>query len=259
MAILPAHVPWYEEIFAIPDLLSDPVMIFGYQEVRVPSWYLRGARPDGLVQRARRRGLALRARLARLAGTRPPLADFPPEYGHSSLASLLGSRGVREVRSLDLFDQRAEARYDMNHPIPAEEFGRYGAFIDIGSLEHVFDTRQCLENCMRMVRVGGHYFVHTCVNGYFAHGLHVFNPEALLQAFVLNGFDIVYRRYTTADGAPLTDPRRGKDVLLWVVGRKVKDIPVFQMPQQGWWEEYYGEEDAEARKKVQRDGWARVG
>jgi hypothetical protein len=147
----------------------------------------------------------------------------------------------------------------MNHPVPAEERGRYGTFIDVGSLEHVFDTRQCLENSLRMIRRGGHYLLHTPVKGYFAHGLHVFNPDALTQALELNGFEMVHKRYTTAAGAPLPDPRRGRDVILWLVGRKVREMGEFRVPQQGYWRDYYDAEVPEERGAIQRRYWAGVG
>ena len=51
-------------------------------------------------------------------------------------------RGVNEVRVFDLFDPRADCHYDMNLPVPPDEHERYGTFVDIGSIEHVFDTRQ---------------------------------------------------------------------------------------------------------------------
>jgi hypothetical protein len=117
--------------------------------------------------------------------------------------------------------------------------------IDIGSLEHVFDTRQCLENCLRMVRVGGVYILHTAVKGYYLHGLHTFSPEALLQVFTLNGFELVYHRYSTDGGAPLEDPTKGENVLIWLVGRKIADISVFKCPQQRGWKELYARDSSE--------------
>ncbi len=58
---------------------------------------------------------------------------------------------------------------------------RYQTVYDVGTIEHVFDTRQCFENCARMVAVGGHYFIHTPVRGYFGHGLHTFAPGILTE------------------------------------------------------------------------------
>jgi len=129
-----------------------------------------------------------------------------------------------KVVTLDFLDPRADLRYDMNKPVPKEEHEKYGCFFDIGNIEHVFDTRQCLENCLRMVKVGGYYFVHTCINGYFAHGLHVFNPEVFTGSVLRNGFELSYLKYTTMFGDVLGRPDQGKDVLLWLAARKVRPM-----------------------------------
>jgi 2-polyprenyl-3-methyl-5-hydroxy-6-metoxy-1,4-benzoquinol methylase len=55
----------------------------------------------------------------------------------------------------------------MNRPVPESEHNKYGTMIELGSIEHVFDTAACIENCLRMVRKKGHYLLHTEVNGYF--------------------------------------------------------------------------------------------
>jgi len=150
----------------------------------------------------------------------------------------LRARG-NSVVSLDLFDNRAELRYDMNRPVPESEHKKYGSLIDIGCLEHLFDTAQCLENCIRMVRTGGHYLLHTPVNGYFGHGLHVFNPQGLIDCIEANGFKIVYLKYSTMFGKPISDPSTASNALIWLVGRKEEEVPVFTCPQQKIWSNYY--------------------
>src|SRR5207244_5971508 len=121
--------------------------------------------------------------------------DLPDDFGYEDMKELLHAKGIGDVTTLDYFDPRAELRYDLNVPVPTAEHERYLTVCDIGTLEHVFDTRQCMENCMRMVKPGGHYFLTTPVKGYYGHGLHTFNPELVVQAFRLNGFDIAYLKY----------------------------------------------------------------
>ncbi len=48
---------------------------------------------------------------------------------------------IKDISVIDLFDPRADKRYDMNQPVPQSEHERYGLFVEIGSFEHVFDTR----------------------------------------------------------------------------------------------------------------------
>jgi hypothetical protein len=190
------HIAFYEEMFAIPGFLQDPILCFGYQEFDVG---------------------------VKLYGT---------EYKH--LGEYFATKGIRTT-SLDLFDPRSELRYDMNYRVPEAEHGRYGAFIDIGSLEHVFDTRQCFENCLRMIAPGGHYFLHTPVNGYYAHGFHVFNPDCLVDGMQLNGFRVIYQKYSSVDGTPVTDPAASPNTLVWMVSRKEREMGKFVCPQQGKW------------------------
>ena len=107
-------------------------------------------------------------------------------------------------------------------------------FIDIGSLEHVFDTRQCFESCLRMVAPGGHYMLHTPVNGYYAHGFHVFNPECLIGALQLNGFRVIYEKYSRIDGTVVEDPSTG-DIIAWIIAKKERPMGQFVCPQQRKW------------------------
>ncbi|HEY2014292.1 MAG TPA: hypothetical protein VGH38_12370 [Bryobacteraceae bacterium] len=195
MVVLISHVPFYQEIFAIPGFLRDPLLSFGFQE------FEEGATLDG--------------------------------NHYADLGRYFEAIGF-QATSLDLFDPRSELRYDMNHAVPECEYERYGTFIDVGSLEHVFDTRQCFENCLRMVKPGGHYMLHTPINGYYAHGFHVFNPEGLRGALQENGFQVIYEKYSSIDGKPMADPSCG-DIIAWMVARKDRSLTKFVCPQQGKW------------------------
>jgi hypothetical protein len=235
--ILRFHVPFYEEILRIPDFAQDPILTFGYQDID-------GGAPPGpnpLLPRLRR-FLVSEGKLRRVANkvksTLLPSPPIPAGFRHNSLSDLLRAQG-NSVVSLDLFDSRAELRYDMNQPVPESEHRKYGTLIDIGCLEHLFDTAQCLENCIRMVRRGGHYLLHTPVNGYYGHGLHVFNPQGLIDCLGANGFKIVYLKYSTMFGKPISDPSTASNVLIWMVGRKERDVSAFTCPQQKIWSNYY--------------------
>ena len=171
--ILKLHIPFYREIFAIPDFLQTPILTFGCQGVE-GTQSEETPRANPLLPRLRR-FLSSRGKMGRLLGfARSKFAQpVPRDFRFSSLTELLCSKG-HPVTTLDYFDSRADLRYDMNQPVPEGEHNRYGTLIDIGSLEHLFDTAGCLENCFRMVRPGGSYLLHTPINGYFGHGLHVF-------------------------------------------------------------------------------------
>lgn len=212
MAILKKHIPRWREVLATPGVVSKRMLTFGFQDVM---------------------------------GVNLP-ADFAfPDFG-----AVLRDRGAGSVTTLDYFDKRADLAYDMNLPVPASEHERYTTLMDIGCIEHLFDTRQCIENCLRMVAVGGIYFLHTCVNGYLRHGLHVFNPEGLIESLRLNHFEVLSVRYTTDAGKPIKGPDYGENVLIWIIAKKLAPLETFRMPQQSmWWAEQ------EVRQKKQPLGW----
>ena len=147
--------------------------------------------------------------------------------------------GVHDITAIDYFDHKADLRYDLNLPVPEHEHERYRTVIDIGTIEHLFDTRQALENCMRMVRVGGLYFLHTPVNGYCGHGLHTFEPWVMTRAMQINNFEIVYQQFTDARGAKIDHAKDAQNALVWLVGRKTASMGEFQIPQQDEWDDAY--------------------
>jgi hypothetical protein len=237
--ILKWHIPFYREIFAIPEFLQSPVLTFGCQGIEgVQS--SKPQPPDPVIPRVRR-FLASENKVRRLTSfARGKLVQpVPEDFRYDSLTDLLAKRGFL-VTTLDHFDGRANLRYDMNRPVPQAEHNKYGTLIDIGSLEHLFDTAACMENCFRMVRLGGFYLLHTPINGYFGHGLHVFNPQGLMDCLVANGFKIAYLKYSTYKGKAVSDPSKHGNVVLWLVGKKEKDVPIFVCPQQTIWAtDYY--------------------
>jgi hypothetical protein len=197
--ILLNHRPFFDAVFGLEGFLSSPILCVGVHDIE-------------------------------------PGYCFGTET-YSTLNDYFHACGLNSV-SLDYFDPRAALKYDMNCPVPSSEFGKYKTVIDVGSLEHVFDTRQCLENCLRMLAIGGHYFLHVPVNGYYGHGLHVFNPLGLIDALNRNGCRKVFLRFSTERGDETDDPAQG-DCLLWLVVKKENDFEQFESPQQAGWEFAY--------------------
>jgi hypothetical protein len=209
VGIVREHIELHREVLAIPGFVADPFLMIGFQVIR----------GDGL----------------------------PRDFAYPSLKELLQARGLEQVTALDHFDPAADLRYDLNLPVPEHEHERYRTVYDVGTIEHVFDTRQCFESCARMVAVGGHYFIHTPVKGYFGHGLHTFSPRILVEALKANGFEIVYRQFCSKRGERLHAAGEADDTLLWVVGRKTTSIRELRVPQQERWEERYGEDSTTSK------------
>lgn len=201
MAIILEHIPFYREIFSLPEFFKEPFLMIGLPSI------------EG--------------------------SHIPEDFSYKTLKELLINKGLKKVESLDLFDPKADIKHDLNKPISKKYHNKYKVIIDIGTIEHIFDTRQCLENYFRMISNNGIFVLVTPVNGYFGHGLHVFNPEGLINSLKENNFKIVYKKYTSSTGIEVEDPSIKKDVLIWIVAKKTKSTNKFIVPQQEIWKSMY--------------------
>lgn len=198
MGIERQHLQFHREILALPELLRDPVLVIGEQEVL----------PDAICE----------------------------EFPRSTLRDSLITRGLANVEVLDLFGHDLGTWYhDLDVPVPEEEWEQYALVYDVGTLEHVFDFRRALESCLRAVQVGGHVVLHIPVCGYYDHGFHTLSPEAVSSSLEMNQFNVVYSKFSDKNGEPIDKPRPGLDVLLWIVGRKLASIELFVCPKQERW------------------------
>lgn len=200
MVILRKHTNFYREIFKIQGIFKEPFLTLGYQEIE---------------------------------------ENIPSDFRHKDLKALLLSKGLKSIVTCDYFDPRADLKYDLNFPVPISEHEKYNVVFDIGTLEHIFDTRQAIENCMRMVRVDGLYFLHTPIKGYFGHGLHVFNPKGLIDILTNNNFKILYLKFSSSSGEIVRDFNDRDDILIWVIGKKIEKTGRLNIPQQRMWENEY--------------------
>lgn len=170
---------------------------------------------------------------------------IPDEFKFKTFGDLVRARGII-VDELDPFDARANIPLNLNYPIynhlrfdenydvrTHEEY--YATVLDYGCIEHIFDTRMVIENCMRMVEVGGIYAVHTPVRNFANHGLHTFSQEVFPRAMEANGFEILFERYTTSSGWDIIADEN-QDVIGWYAGKKMQPIIDFKIPEQGRYE-----------------------
>ena len=103
---------------------------------------------------------------------------------------LLEFLGARSVTSIDASAyENASVVHDMNLPVPAELENRFSVLIDGGTLEHIFNFPVAIENCLRMVREGGHFVSVAPANNFFGHGFYQFSSELFYRVFCEeNGF-----------------------------------------------------------------------
>ena len=197
---------YLDEFFSVPGFIQDEALTFGYQVV------------SPMINKS----------------------NVPDAFKGPDLNTILYNLGAQNVVALDYFDKRAELRFDMNNPVPKKYHNRFGTLVDIGSLEHVFDVKQALINCMKMLKPRGMYLLAVPVKGYYSHGIHTFtDPKALVHAFVHNKFEIVEVAYSTRARAPISDPREADEVMLWLMTRKIGNFRKFRNPQQVYWEQVY--------------------
>ena len=201
MSAIFEHIPYYREIFKIREFWNTPFLLIGIPRI------------DGVY--------------------------IPKDFNYKDLVELLKARGIKDISTLDLFDQEADLKLDLNKPVPNKYRNRYKVLFDMGTVEHIFDTKKCFENYFSMIKKGGIFVLVTCVNGYFGHGLHVFNPETIKLALRLNGFKIIYMNYTSSTGIKLDNINTKKNVLIWLAAKKVKNVKEFVVPQQELWEGKY--------------------
>jgi len=105
---------------------------------------------------------------------------------------LLEFLGASEVVSFDNSDyEGATVLHDFNQPLPSEHRERFTAFIEAGSLEHIFNFPQAIANCMEAIAVGGHFISVAPCNNFCGHGFYQISPELFYRVLSPeNGFRV---------------------------------------------------------------------
>ena len=115
-------------------------------------------------------------RALKTAGIDRPITDFaqPDRYSETMFREL----GLGEIEALDASEfEGADLVWDLNIPIPSELRGQFDLVVDGGTLEHVFNIIQALENVEELLAPGGRFVSLTPFNGYPGHGFYQFSPE----------------------------------------------------------------------------------
>jgi len=150
--------------------------------------------------------------------------------------------GAQRIDSMDVSPyEQATLVHDLNRPVPAEMEEEFDVVFDGGTLEHVFHLPVALHNCLRMVKVGGHFIATTHANNFCGHGFYQFSPELFYRAFSApTGFEV--RRLTMVEFGPfcrwydVEDPAKtgcrvqlvnAWPVMLFVLARKNGPTPSF--------------------------------
>jgi SAM-dependent methyltransferase len=175
-------------------------------------------------------------------------ADAPALLARDGYAEpFLQLLGAREIRSFDASSyEHATDIGDFNRPIDAQHRDQFTAVIDGGTLEHIFNFPIAIENCMRMLAVGGHFLSITPANNFFGHGFYQFSPELFFRIFSEQaGFRlkrvIVFEDTPDAKWFEVVDPDVVKSrvtlvntrpTYLAILAQKLATTPLFQTPPQ---------------------------
>lgn len=161
--------------------------------------------------------------------------------------------GIKEYNDIDKFEDDAPCiLHDLNAPIHSELEGRFNFIVDGGTMEHIFDVRQVMENIVRMCRESG-WVVHlTPSSNYVDHGFYSFSPCFFYDFYQANGFSEFicyilqvnpenlcepspYFEYSyNMDMRGLLDPNR--QILVFFAAKKVGTLSQLVIPTQGIYE-----------------------
>ncbi len=83
-------------------------------------------------------------------------------------------------KMLDTLDnsnyENASIVHDMNLPLTSD-FKKYDFILDGGTIEHIFNIPQVIENIINLLDIDGVFVSITCNNNYSGHGFYQFSPD----------------------------------------------------------------------------------
>ena len=93
------------------------------------------------------------------------------------------------VDSLDVSDyEGAKIIADLNKPLPEELHGKYDLVIDGGTMEHILDVKQVLDNIVLALLPGGRVMHLSPTSNFIGHGFYSFSPELFYHYYGMNLF-----------------------------------------------------------------------
>ncbi len=115
-------------------------------------------------------------RALRRAGLSADISEYEQEDGFAE--TFLRKIGYPDPVSLDASAyEGCELTHDLNEPLPDTLRDRFDVIIDGGTLEHVYNTPQALDNVFHMLRPGGIFLSINGITGWAGHGFYQFSPE----------------------------------------------------------------------------------
>lgn len=122
--------------------------------------------------------------------------------------SMFKSLGFSRVDSLDYCDfEGASIVFDLNCDAPpASLLESYDVIIDHGTLEHVFNLPNALNNIFKMLKVGGRVIHSAPSSNFVDHGFYMFSPTLFHDFYMVNRYALNSIMFTQSSVNQLTDP-----------------------------------------------------
>lgn len=117
------------------------------------------------------------------------LLDHDKVLDDKELFGLLGFDGIETVDQSDY--EGAEHIVDMNQPLSSTNLNdKFDVMLNNGSLEHIFNVPNCLNNMTKMLKVGGHVIHWVPLNNWVDHGFYQISPALLIDYYLDNNFAV---------------------------------------------------------------------
>lgn len=105
---------------------------------------------------------------------------------------LFRSLGFSEYKSVDYSDyESADFIFDLNKSnLPKNLINQFDAIFDCGTIEHVFNLSNALNNIFSMLKISGRIFHYSPSINYIDHGFYMFSPTFFYDYYTENNFEI---------------------------------------------------------------------
>ena len=248
--------------------LSGSIVIFGVQDVMLSHEEVENVFAEANF---RFRPIEKNARRFSASKLQAILEDMFKLKDPIHVHDLFTMMNFREVTTLDAFDtENPTIVHDLNKPIPDAYHGKYDVVLDIGVMEHVFDVKQFVRNCIYLLRHEGVLMLFVPLFGWHNECFYNFQPPFFFDVFSANGFDNISlylnyfpkyydfgKRKTTwlrfEYGDRVKFQRNNHFTMCLFVARKSRVLPEFVSPLQQSYKEYHDDWKAERTKQAAGD------
>ena len=121
-----------------------------------------------------------------------PNAAYVPDHVNPDLVSfqtVLAMLGIDDYCDIDL-NRNARLTLDLSAPVPAQYEGVADIVLDLGTVEHIFDTGRAFSNIVSLLKPGG-WVIHFSPMNWYNHGFVNFNPLLFPEFYGHNGFQLL--------------------------------------------------------------------